>query len=78
MKGANVVTNFESAEIAEAKVKEAQEAFIATPQEPKVFKPLGKSGFLGVRESGKYWEAIVHYNAKGHRLGVFNTKEVCG
>jgi hypothetical protein len=80
-KGDDATLNFETLEIAEAAVKAAQEAWVPPDESAKTLQPVGKSGMLGVRESksrvGGPWEAIIHYNKKGHPLGLFNTKEVC-
>jgi hypothetical protein len=82
-KGDDATLNFETLEIAEAAVKAAKEAWVPEVDSPKAFQPVGKSGYLGVREARQAqasggllrWESIIHYNAKGHSLGTFATKE---
>ena len=83
-KHAGAPTNFPNAEAAQDAVEEALLA-LARSHKPGSGSgagaggksQTGRSGYLGVVQSGLKWNVTVHHNAKRRHIGQFDTKEVC-
>jgi hypothetical protein len=71
--GKNMLLNYESIKAAEGAAVQAQAEH--TLKHPKQPKPRPSSGFYGVYEDSKRWQAQICYDSKTHYLGCFDTKQ---